>query len=82
MGDNMEDDNKNYTVYIHVNNINGKMYVGITRQSVEQRWQNGKGYKYCAYFQRAIQKYGWQNFSHRVYAAGLSKECACEKEKF
>lgn len=56
--------NGNYTVYVHVNKINGKMYVGITSQTVEQRWRQGKGYKHCVFFYRAIEKYGWDGFEH------------------
>ena len=40
----------NYTVYVHINNINGKMYVGYTGMDVEVRWKNGNGYKGCKYF--------------------------------
>lgn len=39
-GENM-DLNNNYTVYAH-KFPNDKYYVGITRQSPEQRWLNGK----------------------------------------
>lgn len=35
----------NYTVYMHVNKANNKTYVGITSQNVQERWQNGLGYK-------------------------------------
>ena len=35
-----------YTVYIHKNKVNEKIYVGITKQKPEQRWRlNGSGYK-------------------------------------
>ena len=34
-----------WTVYMHVNKINGKKYVGITSQKPEERWKNnGIGY--------------------------------------
>ena len=75
------DGQNSYTVYIHTNIINNKKYVGLTRQTVEQRWQNGQGYKYCTLFNNAIKKYGWQNFSHEIVATGLSEEEACELER-
>lgn len=57
---------KNYKVYIHTNIINEKKYVGITKQNLKRRWKNGWGYydkSGRCYFWRAIQKYGWDNFS-------------------
>lgn len=70
----------NYSVYRHVNKINHKVYIGITKQKVINRWKNGKGYD-SQYFTRAIKKYGWDNFIHEVIADGLSKEDACELER-
>ena len=36
----------NYTVYMHKNKINNKVYIGITYQNVKYRWRkNGEGYK-------------------------------------
>lgn len=34
----------NYTVYLHRNLKNQKVYIGQTCQSVQKRWNNGKGY--------------------------------------
>jgi group I intron endonuclease len=70
----------NYIVYIHTNNTNGKKYVGITCQSPNRRWRNGNGYYENEHFYRAIQKYGWDNFTHEIYRAGLTKKQACEIE--
>ena len=74
-------ENGNYTVYIHTNKVNGKRYVGITRQSVQDRWRDGKGYKHCILFYRAIQKYGWDGFDHEIFASNLTEEEAQNMEK-
>lgn len=58
---------KPYCVYIHTNKINKKSYIGITCQKPEHRWGcNGNGYAECPHFWRAIQKYGWDNFDHKI----------------
>lgn len=67
---------KEYCVYCHTNKINDKRYVGITSQKPEQRWRNGNGYRNNEYFFRAIEKYGWHNFSHEILYTGLSKRDA------
>lgn len=71
-----------YNVYKHVNKINNKIYIGITKQLPEKRWGiGGKNYKNkCPHFWAAIEKYGWDNFSHIIIATGLSKDSACELE--
>lgn len=69
-----------YKVYIHKNKLNGKIYVGITSQSVNQRWRNGTNYYGNEYFNRSIKKYGWDNFEHLVLFDGLTKEEAENKE--
>lgn len=70
----------NYKVYLHTNKTNGKVYVGITKQAVERRWQNGHGYD-KTYFGNAIAKYGWNGFTHEVWFTGLRKEDACSMEQ-
>ena len=70
-----------YTVYQHKNKINGKVYIGITSQKLEQRWRNGEGYKSSPHFYSAIQKYGWDNFEHNILFVELTKEQACLKEQ-
>lgn len=73
---------RNYTVYIHTNKINHKAYIGITGQSVEQRWgKNGYKYKNNKHFWNAIQKYGWDNFEHIVFMTNLTQEDACRIER-
>lgn len=56
-----------YVIYMHKNKINGKVYIGQTCQNPpEKRWANGKGYSHNPYFTEAIEKYGWENFTHEI----------------
>lgn len=71
----------NYIVYIHTNKRDGKRYIGITSQSPNRRWRNGQGYYENEHFYRAIIRDGWDNFTHEIVKAGLSKEEACCLEK-
>lgn len=79
----MEIYNGTYCVYIHTNKINGKMYVGQTihGDNPNRRWVNGEKYKGSPYFYSAIQKYGWDNFSHEIIASKLTKAEADNFEK-
>jgi len=56
-------------IYKHTNKINGKSYIGLTTRSMEERLkqhlksaENGDKFK----FQRAIRKYGIENFSSEI----------------
>lgn len=70
----------NYKVYKHTNTINGKIYIGITRQEPSRRWQNGFGYIDNNYFYSSIVKYGWDKFRHEIVFDNLTKKEAQEKE--
>lgn len=69
----------NYTVYIHIF-PNNKVYIGITKMGIKNRWLNGKGYKTCRKLNFAIQKYGWENVKHEILYEHLTKEEAEQKE--
>jgi group I intron endonuclease len=74
----------NYKCYKITNKINGKVYIGYTKKSVDTRFREhvkvsrGKGYK-CS-FQYAILKYGKDNFEVQVLDDNLTKKNACMKE--
>ncbi len=78
---------KQWCVYVHENNTNGKRYVGITSQKPANRWRDGNGYgpaygyKARTPFFNAIQKYGWDGFDHIVLLSGVAQETAMEVEK-
>ena len=72
----------NYTIYMHRNKINQKVYIGITKQKCEDRWRHdGLGYKTQTKFFRAILKYGWDNFEHIILFENLSELEASQKER-
>lgn len=73
--------NDSYYVYTHINKVNGKIYVGVSkRKNPNDRWKNGKGYDYNLHFSNAIKKYGWDNFDHEIVASNLTKEEASNME--
>lgn len=57
---------KTYYVYVHTLKEDGRKYFGITCQSPEERWRNGEGYKGSTHMYNAIQKYGWDSFTHEI----------------
>lgn len=65
-----------FKIYVHVNKINGKLYIGQTCQESKMRWMYGYGYKGCTYFENAIAKYGWNNFKHIILLENLSQDQA------
>ena len=73
----------NYCVYCHINKLNGKRYVGLTREKKpSDRWgANGINYKNCSCFYGAIQKYGWNNFEHIILETDLTEDEAIEAER-
>ena len=78
-----------YAVYCHENKVNGKRYVGKTK-NIKSRWGvNGSGYTKCldrdghnSYFANAILKYGWDSFNHIILEDGLTADEACEREAY
>lgn len=68
-----------FSVYKHTF-PNGKIYIGITKQTTKMRWRNGYSYKAQKLMWNAIQKYGWENIKHEIIADGLTQEEACQME--
>lgn len=72
-------------VYKITNNINGKIYIGITN-NVKKRWSNERSYpsdpKKRQVIQKAIHKYGAENFTFEILEKGLSIEDAVAKEEY
>lgn len=70
-----------FTVYEHINRVNGKRYVGITERRPVERWgTRGQKYHTTPRFWNAIKKYGWDAFDHVIVASGLSRDEACAME--
>jgi len=79
-----------YTIYMQRNNINGKVYVGLTSKSVQERWFTHckKAKHYCKfgngnYFQRAIVKYGISNWdTSMLEVCGSLEEAEAAERKW
>ena len=72
---------KLWQVYMHINKINNKKYIGITSEiNPNKRWKNGQGYKKQLFY-KVIVKYGWNNFQHKIIYTNLTEKEAKQKEK-
>lgn len=69
-----------YSLYVHTNKENGKMYVGITSCTPELRWKKGLGYSDRLPIGRAFRKYGWDGFTHEIIAENLPEDVAKDLE--
>ena len=75
-----------WTLYIHIipksitKYTYDKYYVGITKQSIKNRWNNGNGYRNQIFY-KAIKKYGWNNIEHYIIASCLTENEAKDFEK-
>lgn len=68
------------TIYKLINKINGMHYIGQTWQTLEKRWHAGGGYRSCIYIERAIKKYGKDNFYYEVLSHAITQEEADKLE--
>lgn len=76
----------NYSIYIHINKFNSKVYIGKSN-NVTRRWRNNgieykpsKGENQNRPFWNAINKYGWNNFEHEILHDNLTDAESSVKE--
>lgn len=72
------------TIYIFINNLNNKVYIGKTIDSYTYRWSSHKhdSELFNYYFYKAIRKYGWDNFSKYVIYQTEELENNKENKKY
>lgn len=72
-----------YTIYKYTNQIDGKVYIGQTSQTLTQRAQsNGHNYIQCPRFYDAIRKYGWDAFIPEIIDTAETQEDANSLEEY
>lgn len=70
----------NWTVYKHTL-PDGRVYIGITALSPNDRWRNGFGYITQHSFFKHIVEVGWSNIKHEIIASGITEKTARLLEK-
>ena len=71
-----------YSIYKYTNTANGKVYVGQTSKTLEERAQsNGRNYRESPLFYAAIMEYGWPSFIPEIIDTARTKAEADEKER-
>ena len=66
---------KTWRIYKYTNKINGKVYIGQTKNTVKRRASGGgSGYQGCIHFYNAIKKYGWNNFECEILQDNISSQ--------
>ena len=70
-----------YTVYKLTDPL-GKIYIGVTGQAVEKRWNRGHGYPKKLPIRKAIDFYGWENFKKEILCEKLIRAGAEKLEKW
>ena len=71
-----------YTIYRYTNTVNGKIYIGQTKTTLEHRANKGRGYIESRHFGNAIKKYGWDAFKPDILAQVETVEEANSLEKY
>lgn len=68
----MEIYNGEYCVYVHINKVTGKKYIGRTKD-IKMRWYPS-AYRCSTKFYKAIRQYGWDNFEHEIVSSNLTRD--------
>ena len=68
-----------YKVY-KLTSPNGKSYVGVTKLDLNERWQNGRGYRNITDMWNDIIQYGWDNFDKEIIFETDDEHDARERE--
>ena len=72
-----------YQIYKYTNSVNGKVYIGQTSKTLEERaLANGRNYRECRRFYDAIQEYSWSAFVPSVIEVVDTAEEANTKEQY
>ena len=72
-------DSRLYIVYKHTV-PDGKVYIGITKNTPQTRWNEGEGYSTNKRFTKAIKTHGWVHIKHEILEAGLTEQEAKKLE--
>lgn len=70
-----------HLIYKHTNLVNGKIYIGQTSKTMEERWKQHLASKTFTKFSKALRKYGPDNWNHEILEYNIAtQELADEKE--
>lgn len=68
-----------YKVYMYAF-PDGKRYIGMTKHTLRER--RNYGYQHNEPLRQLVRKLKWNEYQHEILCDGLTKEEACEKEKY
>lgn len=69
------------TIYKLTNKTNGKIYIGQTWRTLEERWDSGWGYANNTHLHSAINKYGKDNFEYEILRLADNQKLADDLER-
>lgn len=69
-----------HTVYM-LRTPDSRVYIGTTSTSLETRWNNGNGYRFCEPLWKVICEVGWENIEKKILGENLTEEEACLLEQ-
>ena len=70
-----------YSVY-KLTSPEGKVYIGLTKNKPNRRWQGGTNYKSNQELLDDILAFGWDNFRHEILGTTESEDLARELEAY